>query len=186
MGVWRGIPVGISNPTFDLWSENHHLLVMTISKQDSRYDAALDVLRRERLRVTSPRRAMLKLLVAERRPLSAEEIHQQIGPGNADLVTVYRSLEAFEKAGIVQRILLENGKGLFELVEENHHYHHIICRKCHRAEKLDFCEAEKLMQLASNLGYSQVSHVLELYGICSDCDPDVEDEKAGCGGGGHE
>ncbi len=148
---------------------------MTSGKQDLRYDAALDVLRKGHLRVTNPRRAMLKLLVSERRPLSAEEIHQQIGPGNADLVTVYRSLEAFEKAGIVQRILLENGKGLFELVEENHHHHHIICRKCHRAEKLDFCEAEKLLQLATNLGYSQISHVLELYGLCSDCDPDAEE-----------
>ncbi|MDP0495152.1 MAG: Fur family transcriptional regulator [Verrucomicrobiota bacterium JB024] len=137
-----------------------------------RIDDAIDVLRRERYRITEPRKAMLAVLVKESKPLSAEQIHQMVGADKADLVTVYRSLEAFEKAGIVQRFNLESGKALYELVEENHHHHHIICRKCHRAEKLDFCEAEKLEALAKNLGYEDVHHVLELYGVCEDCRKD--------------
>ncbi len=134
-----------------------------------RIDDAIDILRREHYRITEPRKAMLAVLVEESKPLSAEQVHQMVGAEKADLVTVYRSLEAFEKAGIVQRFNLESGKALYELVEENHHYHHIICRKCHRAEKLDFCEAEKLEALAKNLGYEDVNHVLELYGVCEDC-----------------
>lgn len=132
-------------------------------------DDAIDVLRREHYRITKPRKAMLAVLADVPNPLSAEELHQRIGTETADLVTIYRSLEAFEKAGIVQRFNLESGKSLYELVEENHHHHHIICRKCHHAERLDFCEAKKLESLAQNLGYADVSHVLELYGVCEDC-----------------
>ncbi|MGE9292647.1 MAG: Fur family transcriptional regulator [Puniceicoccales bacterium] len=140
-----------------------------MTHEKPRIDDALDVLRREHYRITEPRKAMLKVLVQESKPLSAEQVHQMVGAEKADLVTIYRSLEAFEKAGIVQRFTLESGKALYELVEENHHHHHIICRKCHRAEKLDFCEAEKLEALAKNLGYEDVHHVLELYGVCEDC-----------------
>lgn len=132
-------------------------------------DDAIDVLRREHYRITEPRKAMLAVLAEESKPLSAEELHRRIGAEKADLVTIYRSLEAFEKAGIVQRFNLESGKSLYELVEENHHHHHIICRKCHRAEKLETCEMEKLESLARNLGYADVSHVLELYGVCEEC-----------------
>lgn len=138
-----------------------------MSKPD--YDQAIDVLRREQFRITEPRKAMLEVLAIEPKPLSADEIHRLISRTKADLVTVYRSLEAFEKAGIVQSFSLESGKSLYELVEENHHHHHIICRKCHRAEKLEFCEAEKLESLAKALGYTEVKHVLELYGLCEDC-----------------
>ena len=138
-------------------------------KQPS-FEETISVLRRDGLRVTNQRRSILRLLVDAGQPLSAEDIHSRIEPGSSDLVTVYRNLEAFEQAGIVQRVVMEKGRHLFELVQENHHHHHIICRKCHRAEKLDFCEVEKLETLAKNLGYSHVSHVLELYGICSECE----------------
>lgn len=132
-------------------------------------DEALDVLRRENLRLTEARKAILAFMAESHGPRSVEDIHAAIGTGRFDLVTVYRNLEAFERAGIVQRMMLENGKGLFELIHENHHHHHIICRKCHRAERLDACEAERLEGLARDLGYTEVSHVLELYGVCQSC-----------------
>lgn len=133
------------------------------------FDSALDVLRSEGMRITEPRKALLQFLVERERPVSAEEVHESLGQASSDLVTVYRNLEAFEKAGIVQRVMTESGKALFEIIGENHHHHHILCRKCHRAEKLDVCEVERLEQLACDLGYSEVKHVLELYGVCSDC-----------------
>jgi len=132
-------------------------------------DSALQSLKKERFRITEPRKALLELLVEAATPLSAEDAHLQLGSDHYDIVTVYRNLETFEKAGIANRIPTENGKSLYELNEEHHHYHHIICRKCHRADKLDICETEKLEELASKLGFTEVTHVLELYGVCEDC-----------------
>ncbi len=140
---------------------------MTTSER--KFDSALESLKKDRLRITEPRKALLRLLVDLSKPFSAEEIHERLGFKAFDLVTIYRNLEAFDKAGIVNRIPTESGKSLFELNAEQHHYHHIICRKCHHTEKLDSCEAIKLEKLASDLGYSEVTHVLELYGVCETC-----------------
>lgn len=140
---------------------------MTTSER--KFDSALDSLKKERLRITEPRKALLRLLVGLAKPHSAEEIHESLGADAFDLVTIYRNLEAFEKAGIINRIPTESGKSLFELNAEQHHYHHIICRKCHHTEKLNTCEVLKLEKLASDLGYSEVTHVLELYGVCESC-----------------
>ena len=142
---------------------------MIMSSSTHRFDAAIDSLKKERLRITEPRKALLQLLDGAPKPLSAEELHDALGAEEFDLVTTYRNLDAFENAGIVNRIPTESGKSLYELNAEQHHYHHIICRKCHRTEKLDTCEIEKLEKLASDLGYSEVTHVLELYGVCETC-----------------
>ncbi len=140
-----------------------------MSTPEAKFDTAVSNLKKEKYRITEPRKALLKLLVESTHPKSADDLHSQLGEKHYDLVTVYRNLETFEQAGIVNRMSTESGKSLFELNEEHHHYHHIICRKCHRAEKLDHCEIEKLELLAKKLGYSEVTHVLELYGVCEDC-----------------
>ena len=142
---------------------------MIMSSSTHRFDAAIDSLKKKRLRITEPRKALLQLLDGAPKPLSAEELHEALGAEEFDLVTIYRNLDAFENAGIVNRIPTESGKSLYELNAEQHHYHHIICRKCHHTEKLDTCEIEKLEKLASDLGYSEVTHVLELYGVCETC-----------------
>ncbi len=140
-----------------------------MTEPENKFEEALSSLKRERYRVTGPRKALLKQLVDSDKPLAAEELHARLGPDTHDLVTVYRNLETFESIGIVIRIATESGKSLYELNAEEHHYHHIICRKCHRAEKLEHCEVEKLEQLAAKLGFTEVKHVLELYGVCEAC-----------------
>lgn len=140
-----------------------------MSNQKTKFDSAISSLKRDNYRITEPRRALLRELIQSDKPHSAEEFHKLLGIDAYDLVTVYRNLETFESAGIATRIPTENGKSLFELNAEEHHHHHIICRKCHRAEKLDACEMQKLETLAANLGFTEVTHVLELYGVCDEC-----------------
>lgn len=142
---------------------------MSHDHEHDHFDAAISSLKRENFRITEPRKALLRELIASEKPLSAEELHALLGAAKYDLVTVYRNLDTFETAGIVTRIPTESGKSLYELNAEEHHHHHIICRKCHRAEKLDHCEVEKLEALATKLGFTEVTHVLELYGICDGC-----------------
>lgn len=140
-----------------------------MEKTEQQYDEAITSLKKERYRITEPRKALLRLLIESKKPLSAEEAHASLGSDKYDLVTVYRNLETFESAGVALRIPTESGKSLFELNAEEHHHHHIICRKCHKAEKLDHCEMEKLEELATKLGFTEVTHVLELYGVCDEC-----------------
>ena len=114
-------------------------------------------------------RTMLRVLGEARRPLSAEEIHTLAGDGMLDLVTVYRSLGALEEAGIVQRHPLERGRSLYALIGSSHHHHHVICRRCGRIDRLPGCDTARLEAAARACGYAELTHIMEIYGVCPAC-----------------
>jgi len=121
------------------------------------------------LRITSPRLAMLQILAEASNPLSAEEIYEQAGDGTLDLVTVYRNLESLDNAGIVQRHPLERGRSLYALTTPGHHHHHVICRHCGKIERLPSCDTSRLEAAARSQGFSNLTHVMEIYGVCPLC-----------------
>jgi Fe2+ or Zn2+ uptake regulation protein len=140
-----------------------------------RVDAALRRMKDKALRVTGPRQAMLRVLGEARGPLSAEEIHTRAGDGTLDLVTVYRSLGALEEAGVVQRHPLERGRSLYALPAAGHHHHHVICRRCGRLDRLPGCDTGAVEAAARAKGYAELTHVLEVYGLCPACTPPAHD-----------
>lgn len=129
------------------------------------------------LRMTQPRLNLFKILESAPRPLSAEEILEAPDGINLDLVTIYRNLSTFVELGLVQTIQLESGKQLFELQNSNNdHHHHIVCRQCHSVVRLDLCFGAELEKYARTLGFSKLSHTIEVFGICSDCQQGVSTE----------
>ncbi|HLS28755.1 MAG TPA: Fur family transcriptional regulator [Opitutales bacterium] len=131
--------------------------------------AALEKLRGEGLRITKPRRAILKTLLKLEKPATIEEIHQQLEPGLCDLATVYRCLATFEKLALVRLCHFRDGTSLYEIDRGPDHQHHIVCTACNKVETLDFCVVEGLERLVRERGYRNVSHLLEFFGICGDC-----------------
>ncbi len=130
---------------------------------------ALAVLRANSLRVTRPRKAILRVLIKRRAPASIEEIYQQLTPGLCDLATVYRCVAAFEKLALVRRCHFHDGTSLYEIDTGPDHRHHIVCTACKKVEPLDFCVVEGLEKLVRERGYRDVSHMLEFFGVCGDC-----------------
>jgi Fur family ferric uptake transcriptional regulator len=128
-----------------------------------------EALKKSGARMTKKRAQILTAIGSFSRPVSAEEIRQQAGLPPSDLVTVYRNLEAFEAIQVLQRIPMESGAQLFELTEPGAHYHHLICRVCHQAERLDICVGAEVEDQASTRGYTGVTHLLEVYGVCGAC-----------------
>ncbi len=106
-------------------------------------------------------------------PATAEEIRERAELPPSDLVTVYRNLEAFDAIHALQRIPLENGTQLFELTAPGEHYHHLICRSCHKAERLDLCVGHDVEHKAKAKGFTEVTHLLEVYGVCDECDDEA-------------
>lgn len=123
------------------------------------------------LRMTRKRKRLLETLLKLDRPVPASELRDKAGLPESDLVTVYRALEAFEGIGIIQRIPLEESGCLFELTEPQDHHHHFVCRECHRTERLDLCLAQELENQAQRLGFTEVTHLMEVYGFCKECRP---------------
>ncbi len=132
-------------------------------------ESALQTLRDHQHRVTAPRRAILSVLTHEHGPFTADEIHHRMEPGVCDLVTVYRCLSAMEEINLVRRCDFGDGSYRYEFNTGEHHHHHIICRSCHRVQTLDLCMADALEGMARQMGYANVSHTLEIFGVCPGC-----------------
>lgn len=131
--------------------------------------AIIERLRERGMRMTKNRERVFQALAAMDRPVSADEVRQKAGLAASDLVTVYRNLEALEVVGVLQRILLENGTQLFELTAPDEHFHHLVCRICHHAERLDLCLGKQLSEVAQKKGFQEVTHIIEVHGVCEDC-----------------
>ncbi len=135
-------------------------------------DSLNERVRKAGMKLTQQRSQLLNILLHHPEPISADEIFKQIGDKSVgiDLVTVYRILKKFEEALIVTRQEFGDGVARFELtLESGHHHHHVICRLCQRVEPLHICDLEQHIKMVENMGYSQVSHRLDFFGVCSRC-----------------
>jgi Fe2+ or Zn2+ uptake regulation protein len=137
---------------------------------EKRLGQALKTLRSHRLRVTKPRRAILRLLIAQHGPFTIEEIHRGVSETECDLVTVYRCLATLQTAGLVRQCDFGDGIQRFEFSAGDHaHHHHIICTRCRGVQTLNACIAAELEEMVRQRGYSNVTHSMEFFGICPRC-----------------
>ena len=130
---------------------------------------AILVLREKGLRITEQRKAILEVLSEANAPISAEENHARLSKHPCDLVTVYRCLDQFVKAGVVELGVRENGTKVYCFGHGDGHHHHLTCRKCGDSERVDVCMKEELEEIARGHGYQEVTHVMEVFGVCPSC-----------------
>jgi Fur family ferric uptake transcriptional regulator len=133
------------------------------------FERALATLRAHGQRVTKTRKAILQLLIHEHGPFTTEALHDRLAGGECDLVTVYRCLAAMEEIGLVRRCDFGDGTYRYEFDSGEHHHHHVICRDCREVKTLDFCVADSLERMARQMGYANVNHTLEIFGVCPKC-----------------
>jgi Fur family ferric uptake transcriptional regulator len=129
-------------------------------------------MRKAGMKVTQQRSQVLKLLLNHPEPITADEIFKKFDSKTekADLVTIYRILKKFEEVLLVTRQEFGDGVARFELaLESGHHHHHVICRLCQRVEPLHICDLEAHLKTVEGMGYKQVSHRLDFFGVCSRC-----------------
>ncbi|MGN6552389.1 MAG: Fur family transcriptional regulator [Verrucomicrobiota bacterium] len=129
-------------------------------------------LRSHSRKMTGPRQAILRILREQAHPMSNKEIFAALPKGDCDLATVYRSMHLLEGMGMVKRFDLGDGVARFELLQEGDdgHHHHLICTRCSDIVEIDECVMHGLEeQIAQRNGFKAVTHRLEFFGICPDC-----------------
>jgi Fur family ferric uptake transcriptional regulator len=129
-------------------------------------------LRREARKITGPRAAILEILHQHRHPLTNKEIFAELPKGECDLATIYRAMQMLEKLGMVKRFDFGDGVARFELVDEGDdgHHHHLICTQCAQVVEIGECfPAEIEHRIARRNGFRAVTHRLEFFGVCPDC-----------------
>jgi len=129
-------------------------------------------LRRSSRKITGPRAAILEILRRHPHPLTNREIRDALPRGQCDLATIYRSMHLLEAMGMVKRFDFGDGAARFELVAEHDdgHHHHLVCQKCCAVVEIEDCfPAEIEQRIAARNGFKSVTHRLEFFGICPDC-----------------
>ena len=126
-------------------------------------------LRKVGLKVTHPRIAVLSILQEpNNQHISADDVHRILMERGEEigLATVYRVLNQFDDAGIIDRHHFEGSKSVFELSDNNHH-DHLVCLTCGKVIEFEDDLIEKRQTaIAAKYGMSLTNHSLYLYGEC--------------------
>jgi Fur family ferric uptake transcriptional regulator len=123
------------------------------------------------LRPTKQRLAVASAMAATEGFHSAQEIHDLLGRRgeSVGLATVYRTLQKLADAGEVDMMRTEDGEAIYRRCSDSHH-HHLVCRDCGRTVEVEGPAVERWTgAIAAEHGYADVSHTLEIFGTCRDC-----------------
>lgn len=114
------------------------------------------IIEEKHLKLTSARRELLEILVEVQKPISFEDIKNEI---TMDKATFYRNASKFEEEGIVYSFESNDKKRYYELQGAPHA--HFICSVCNSIECLKNVEPITLE------GYIIVDMIFK--GICKKC-----------------
>lgn len=133
-------------------------------------------LRKAGLKITHPRVTILGILQnPDNQHISVEDVYKILIEAGEDvgLATVYRVLNQFDDAGVVERHHFEGGKSVFELNNKQHH-DHLVCLKCGKVVEFSDNVIEQCQQdVAAKHMMKLTHHSLYLYGECKyGCDKD--------------
>lgn len=124
-------------------------------------------------RKTRQRTAIAAALKEGKNFISAQDLHQQLSQAgiNVGLATVYRNLQDLAATDTVDMVREENSDvQLFRYCAEDQHHHHLVCRSCGKTQDIQASDLESWADsVAHKYGFANVTHSLELYGLCREC-----------------
>jgi len=122
-------------------------------------------------RNTWQKTAVLEQLSNTAEFVSAQELHQKISRSGKKLglTTVYRALTEMVEQGLADSLSISDGEMRYRICTPEHH-HHLICRVCGKTVEFDMPGFEELaLEVAKANGFTELSHEIELFGVCAGC-----------------
>lgn len=132
-------------------------------------DVLKAILKQHNHSLTEPRKIVFTALLGKK-PQTMQQVIKSAA-GKADRASIYRTIDLFEKLGIVQRLNI-GWKYKLELTDAFvGHHHHFYCTNCGKTYSM---EANTMLEtmietVAAKSGHSPRGHQLEIYGLCKDC-----------------
>ena len=132
--------------------------------------------RPQRTRNTPRKRALLEVLEGADGFLSAKELHGRLRAHLAPqglrvgIATVYMQLRGLAETGAVDTLHGDDGETRYWLPRRDAHHHYLVCRSCSRALEIVADPVEEWADaLGATVGFRDVTHTLELFGLCDRC-----------------
>jgi Fur family ferric uptake transcriptional regulator len=138
----------------------------------SKEESIKNILKSNDLKATDSRMELLSVLFDTKKPMTLKEIMLKMGDGGAHEVTMYRMLSSFKDLGVVKQVDFQDSVPYFELADDNHDHHHIVCTSCKKISDFVGCGSDDLIKkaLSQAKDFASInSHSFELFGTCKKC-----------------
>lgn len=135
-----------------------------------------NMIRHMNLKVTQPRVVILSCLFDSQknhaeRHVSAQALYEKCHKKDKTIgfATVYRFLRDLANFEYVTEVRMGGQSSRYELTPKKHH-DHLTCTGCGRIIEFENQKIERMQeQVAAQFDFKLTGHVLELYGLCKNC-----------------
>lgn len=123
------------------------------------------------LKVTLQRLAILDTVRSGPVHFTAQETYESVSLKHPEIgfATVYRFLKKLSEHKYISEFRIGGMPARYEWATKNHH-DHLSCTKCGRIVEFENQMIEQMqVEIARQNGFKLTSHVMELYGVCPQC-----------------
>jgi Fur family transcriptional regulator, ferric uptake regulator len=134
-------------------------------------EETLDQLRETGLRITEPRKEVVREIHAQVGVFSGDRLYDLLkrrgtGVGRA---TVFRTIDVLVELSLLERVHQPDGSHGYVLRNPGHR-HHLVCSACGEVVEFQGCTLDQLMdELADQTNFRIEGHWLEVFGTCDRC-----------------
>ena len=145
----------------------------TVSEEAYNKDEVLERYMAERgLKSTRQRSLIIDIFFGMGGHHSVEELWSRVRTQDAkvSVATVYRTMKLLSDCGLAHARNFGDGQTRYEAAIGRHHHDHLICTNCGQIVEFENDRIEALQDaVARKHGFKVISHKMELYGLCKDC-----------------
>jgi len=136
-------------------------------------DEFTQLLKKNSLKFTKQREAILRVLHENDGHFSPEDIHRLVSEQNSDLnvgiATIYRTLGLLEDAGLAESISFGKDGKKYEIGLKKHH-DHLVCTVCGVIiEFTDDVIETRQDAIAKQHHFQMTDHTMKIVGLCEAC-----------------
>ena len=131
--------------------------------------------KKEGLKKTLARTAIIDILIKIKKPIDVSEIIEKLNKMkiNVDRVTVFRNINLLVKKGLIDKVEFNEGKYRYEIASLPHH-HHLVCTKCGNVGDIEsdslHSEIDKISKIVKKTYNFRIEeHKVEFFGKCKTC-----------------
>jgi Fe2+ or Zn2+ uptake regulation protein len=134
----------------------------------------IDRIKASGLRLTQPRIDIINALKLIDRPIGVYQLHEKMTSSGSkvNVVSIYRTLAAFQELGIVHYIPSQQGFMLCTATcKDDQQTEHLVCDECGSVTELPMpmCATNDLQEQADARGFHTRRIRVEVAGTCQDC-----------------